>query len=248
MKLEFYFVADLEKGHRVRSHTHRALEIVYFLKGFGRTKVGQTTYDIRRNLFTVIPAGIYHDQENSTKVVSFCMGLVGSGLEPFQGGWNDTGGLIHVSIQKLLTEMKGGKPFYEDICLGILQEIVGLVKRASRDSAKPTGKEQIVSQAIALIREQEGIVSIDDLADQLYVSKDYLRHLFLEYTNQSPIRHIINTRIENARQLLVRPELTIDQVARKCGFRNLYYFSRLFKRETGHSPSEFRRSITEKDK
>ncbi|MCF7817417.1 MAG: helix-turn-helix transcriptional regulator [Kiritimatiellales bacterium] len=72
------------------------------------------------------------------------------------------------------------------------------------------------------------------------ISKDYLRHLFRHYADQSPMRTIITTRIEHAKDLLHNDELTVAMVAEECGFESIYYFSRLFKEVTGQTPSGFR--------
>jgi AraC-like DNA-binding protein len=248
MRLEFYFVADLKKSYRVRLHTHGALEVVYYLSGRGRSAVGGTTFRIQRNSFMIIPAGVYHDQENQTDVVSFCLGLADSGLESVRGCWCDLDGAVHACIRRFADEMKKKRPFYDLICRGILDELCGEIKRVASEKQGRPGKGGLVSRALEIIEEQKGIVSVGDLADQLYVSKDYLRHLFLEYTSRSPIRHIITARVDKAKDLLGRTDLTVAQVAQACGFENFYYFSRLFRKETSFSPSEYRRSMTEKDK
>jgi AraC-like DNA-binding protein len=248
MNLEFYFIADLKQDNHVKMHNHRALEVVYYLDGHGRSTLHKKTFDIRRGHFTIIPAGTYHDQINQTNVKSFCLGLSGSGLEKYQGCGFDAGGLIQAALERFGAEMNGKKPFYLETARGILQEIIGLVKRAVTQPAQKPSTSEVVSKALSLIRQREGIVSVSDLADRLYVSKDYLRHLFQEHTSQSPIRHIITTRIEKAKDLLADPNLPILEVAARCGFENFYYFSRLFKKETRQSPSQFRKSITEKGK
>jgi len=252
MNLEFYFIADLKKDRQVRMHIHQALEVVYYLDGAGWSTVHQTTFDFRRHFFTVTPAGVFHDQINRTHAVSFCVGLSGSGLEKYQGGWLDTDGLIHAAIERFSAEMNGKRPYYLETVRGILQEMTGLIKRAATAPVPAPVKQpsttEVVSKALSLIKQHEGIVSVADLADRLYVSKDYLRHLFREHTSRSPIRHIINTRIAKAKDLLANSNLPIRQVAARCGFENIYYFSRLFKKETRRSPSRYRKAITEKGK
>lgn len=248
MKLEFYFIADLKKNNHVRMHTHRALEVVYYLGGTGRSTLGSKTFTIHRNMFTIIPAGVGHDQENRTDVVSFCLGLTGSDLEAFQGCWCDVDGTVHACIRRFAEEMEQRKPFYDSVCRGILIEMGGRIRRVTLEDRRHPVKGELVSRALEIIQEHKGTVSVGDLADRLYVSRDYLRHLFVEYTNESPIRHIIRMRIDKAKDLLGRTSLTVSEVAARCGFENVYYFSRLFRKETSMSPVRYRRSIAEKDK
>jgi YesN/AraC family two-component response regulator len=61
-----------------------------------------------------------------------------------------------------------------------------------------------------------------------------------------PIRHIIQARIEKAKYLLLRANLSIKEVAEQVGIENAYYFSRMFKQVVGVSPVSFRRTATKK--
>jgi two-component system response regulator YesN len=54
------------------------------------------------------------------------------------------------------------------------------------------------------------------------------------------MRHLIQARIERAGDLLADPGLSVKEVARRSGFESPYYFSRLFRKVTGRTPSEFR--------
>ncbi len=67
---------------------------------------------------------------------------------------------------------------------------------------------------------------------------------FRAYRNKmgiSPIDFIDNERIEMAAALLRRPELSMRQVAIRCGFNSASYFTRMFKKHYGISPSSFQR-------
>ena len=79
-----------------------------------------------------------------------------------------------------------------------------------------------------------------ELSEQLFVSRDYLRHILTKSSGRSPLRHIIAARIDRARELLAAGELSVSAVAERCGFASPYYFSRLFKKVTGCTPSSVR--------
>ena len=174
-------------------------------------------------------------------MVSICVGVSQSGLEDFQGGWFDSGGLLGKVLQTLMWEIKNRKPGHDFIGRGLLLEAVGLIHRIAQEPTRRPRKEAIVDKAIAIIQQREGALTVEELADQLYVSKDYLRHLFGDFTHQSPIQHIIQARIEKARDLLGRGDLAVKEVASQCGFESVYYFSRLFRKVTGVTPSTCRR-------
>lgn len=243
MKLEFAFETCQVTDHICEMHTHKALELVYYVEGEGFTTVRDSRYRVERHVFTVTPSGVLHDQENQTNVTSLCFGMSGSGLESLEGGWRDRDGSLLNACERLLAEANSGLEFSDTIRDGILCEITGLVRRACSSRAPTDPKAELVGRAITLIRTVGGKLSVADLSERLFISKDYLRHLFLEYSDNSPIQHIINARIEKAKTLLLtRPDQTVSQISEDTGFDNPYYFSRLFKKITGATPTQFRTS------
>jgi AraC-like DNA-binding protein len=240
IKLEQCFTVSLHRNQNVPMHDHPELELVYFLQGRGRTTVDSTTSEIRNHWFTVIPPGVRHDQINLTNVTSLCLKVRESGLEDFHGAWVDQDGLLASALRRFAQETTEQRPFYQEICHGLLDEIVGLTKRVVLENHRKLTKDQLVARAINFIRDQQGMVSVAELADQFCVSGDYLRHLFQEYTHQPPIRHIIDARIEKAQDLLVHSDLSVTDIAGHCGFDDVFYFSRLFKKKTSYPPGRYR--------
>ncbi|OGV76264.1 MAG: hypothetical protein A3K19_19345 [Lentisphaerae bacterium RIFOXYB12_FULL_65_16] len=241
VQLHFAAVVKLQRGHPCPLHTHEALELVYYVEGTGTSQVDTLRHPVQRGVFTLIPAGVLHDQTNPTAVTTICLGLIGSGLERHTGAWKDPDGLLRRACERLVHELSDRRPGFRRVADGLTLEIVGLTERAVA-AANPAGpdKDKIVDKALELIEECEGQLSVSDLADELYVSRDYLRHLFRSQGKESPIRRIIHARIEKAKGLLVEPTLSIKEVAERSGCETVYYFSRLFKKETGQTPTAFR--------
>ncbi len=242
MRLRYAFKVDVEKGNDdAADHFHRAAELVYFLAGTGTTTIDGQTYDVHSNCFCVIPPHVVHNQVSKTTISSICICVSESGLDSAKGLWVDSTGEIKECLQKLMMELTAQQTGYSLVSEGYLTAIVGLVKRAIKENAPQDRKQALVSQALNIIEEKEGNLSIDEVAGQLFVSKDYLRHLFKHYVGQSPMKTIVSVRIDHAKKLLMNPDLTIVEIADICGFEDPYYFSRLFKSYTGQSPSVFRR-------
>lgn len=243
MRLRYAFKVDVEKGNDAAAdHTHRALELVYFLSGTGSTTIDGQTYEVQSNCFCVIPAHVVHNQFSESTITSICICLSDSGLEPSQGLWVDSSGKIRICLQNLMEELGTQETGYSMVTEGYLLATIGLVKRAIKENVPQDRKQSLVSQAVHIIEEKEGNLSIDEVAGQLFVSKDYLRHLFTQYVGESPMRTIVSARVDHARKLLMNPAFSIVQVAEQCGFDDPYYFSRLFKNYTGKSPSAFRKT------
>jgi len=243
VKLRFCSVHALRRGQPCRWHTHGALELVYYVEGRGTSKIGTVTHRVARGTFTLTPAGVYHDQVNLTDLSSICLGLTGSGLERHQGAWPDPGGELGRVCRRLVDELSAKRPAAERVARGLAEEAAGLAERLAVEGRRPRGSRGLVDRALSAIRDRGGDLSVAELAGMLYVSRDYLRHLFREHSEMSPRQHIIRARVERAKDLLTNADLSIKEVAAQSGFESPYYFSRLFKKATGASPSQYREGL-----
>lgn len=80
-------------------------------------------------------------------------------------------------------------------------------------------------------------LSITALADMFFYNQKYLSALFIKNTGTRFSDYLNRLRIREAEQL-VRKDLPIGEIAKKCGFRDPFYFSKIFKKYTGHSPRQ----------
>ena len=82
-------------------------------------------------------------------------------------------------------------------------------------------------------------LSLDELADQFFISKFYLTRVFKEQFGVSVNTIILNLRITKAKQMLRFTDQKLEDIGYQCGLCAPYYFSRIFNRVTGITPSEF---------
>ena len=104
-------------------------------------------------------------------------------------------------------------------------------------------KNEIFSKITAFIFEHytEPNFSIQDIADYINISETHLRRIFKKSINLSPLKYINFLKLEKAKNMLIASNYTVTEVAHSAGFEDPYYFSRLFKKETGISPSAYRK-------
>lgn len=69
------------------------------------------------------------------------------------------------------------------------------------------------------------------------ISDEYLRTLFRRYTGQTPLEYIHTLRLTHARELLSDGQISVARAAAECGFDNVNYFSRLYKKRYNVPPS-----------
>lgn len=86
-------------------------------------------------------------------------------------------------------------------------------------------------------------ITIDNLAQQFNISKYYLIRKFDTNKYQTPMAFLASVRINKAKNYLQYSEFPIAEIATKCGFSSLDYFSKAFKKATGTSPSKYRENI-----
>jgi transcriptional regulator GlxA family with amidase domain len=72
------------------------------------------------------------------------------------------------------------------------------------------------------------------------VSERHLARLFRNETGTTIAQHVEHVRVEEARRLLESADVSLDVVARRCGFGTVETFHRAFKRRTGITPTEHR--------
>ena len=82
----------------------------------------------------------------------------------------------------------------------------------------------------------------EDLAKQFGVSVSYLSHEFTRITGRSIYDYVLSRRIRLACDMM-RTNLSLQEIAARCGFRDYSNFLRVFRKSAGVSPSEFRRQV-----
>ncbi len=86
-------------------------------------------------------------------------------------------------------------------------------------------------------------LSVEQLAAQCGMSDTYFRRLFTAEFGTTPLKYINDLRLNYAKELLRSSYYTVEEIAERCGFNNINYFSFFIKKETGLSPLALRRSL-----
>lgn len=108
--------------------------------------------------------------------------------------------------------------------------------------AELPGADPIVSGCIRIFRQRYASqISLDELAKEFSISKQGLIQKFRRTTQKTPMEYLSAIRLARSKQLLRDTILPVGEVALRCGFENVYYFSNFFKRMTGVRPSVYRK-------
>jgi len=83
-------------------------------------------------------------------------------------------------------------------------------------------------------------ITRDDVSAHVFLNPDYLSRIFKKDTGYSISEYILKTRISVACDLLLKTQLSISKIAASCGYTHMAHFSKMFKKEVGLTPVEYR--------
>lgn len=126
-------------------------------------------------------------------------------------------------------------------CAGYLQVILGLVSSSdiAPDSMRVDPRVERMRQY--LVQHLEEPTDLKNLARVAEVSRAYAGTLFHKQTGTTVQNYANALRVRKAQALLSDSSETLAEIAEQCGFDDVFYFSKVFKKHTRHSPSTFRR-------
>lgn len=86
-------------------------------------------------------------------------------------------------------------------------------------------------------------ISISEICDDLHYSRAYLSKIFKNETDYTILEYIILQKIKEAKRMIREKNMNFTQISDKLSFDNPHYFSRVFKRVTNMTPSDYKKSV-----
>lgn len=126
----------------------------------------------------------------------------------------------------------------------LVQLITKIFREIDKKTNSTTTREQraVVNKAIEYMKQNYNTpINLDNLVADIFLSKDYFRQLFKTTTGTSVTDFIQKIRIEEAERLLLETDRPIFDIAGDCGFMDVKFFYKTFKKLTGKNPGEFRK-------
>ncbi|OYP47616.1 hypothetical protein CG709_03320, partial [Lachnotalea glycerini] len=150
-----------------------------------------------------------------------------------------------------LAQLVGEERLYKEVRLiNTLNEMAEYLSQTLRiimnyhESKKLKQKNKVVVEATAFIDKNlfDPELSLKLVASKIYSNESYLSRVFKKEKEISLIEYILKNRIEESIRLLNTTDLKVYEIAEKIGFRDSHYFSICFKKQTGVTVKEFKRS------
>lgn len=238
------------------AHWHEAIEILYFISGNGSVRINGESFNACAGDIIVINSNAIHAIYGNVSCAYHCLIISKEFCE--QHSVHLPNDLFCPKIQdqalielfnQILNENREKSAYYKEQIMALVSLLLVRLCRFHQtcEHALPTKKSDIVMQTLQYINENfSRALSIDELAQQLHLSKYYLCHVFKSVTGQSITEHLNAVRLNNARHLILSEGCTVNEAAQRTGFQNLSYFTRAYKNWFGHLPLADKKRASQK--
>ncbi len=113
--------------------------------------------------------------------------------------------------------------------------------RKNSHSPREQEKQRIIKAAKDFVATNYPLpISVEDIADAASVSRTTLFRIFKSGLNTTPMDYLTAYRLAQAKTLLTETDLSVTAIARSTGYEDNLYFSRVFRKNTGTTPTEYR--------
>lgn len=139
-------------------------------------------------------------------------------------------------------EDNSGANDHMDLKRKLERQLDSFLGELHQEKLTDTGREEInrVMEYVQLHLKED--ISLRSMAHYVNLDERYLSTLFSRQTGETFINYLQQARVDKAVALLLETDLTIREIGEQAGFANENYFFRIFKRRTGETPAQYRRS------
>ena len=153
---------------------------------------------------------------------------------------------LEVTIERHYTDIKELMTNYQKLILEKAKEMLlnlSLQIRASLAQRRNSGAKNLAEAAKQYIQAnyQNPDLSVETICSELHISQSYFSNLFKQETGKSCIQYLTSVRMDRAVELLRTTDDRTYLVAQKVGYDDANYFSYVFKKQFGISPTQFRK-------
>ena len=240
------FAAKIQLGPETLSgvHAHACTEIVYYLEGSGELTQKGKRMRYRPGYASIYQPGMEHSDHPDTSGVQICVGVTGCGAKKLSAGVWKTDDSIADCVAKIAFEIQDQPERSDQDRLDILSgwlvlELHRITRGEKTDGDAPPDRANTLKNILdSRFNEQ---IDLKELAGNLYINPDYLRHVFKQSFGESPLNYLVKRRLDAACELLKLTDMPIGEIARRVGLDNVYYFSRIFRQKIKITPTGYRK-------
>ena len=264
--IQLYYVDAAHPRYEMPFHWHVECELILVLCGNLSLSLDGETLGLSAGESAFLPGGIVHggtphdciyecvvfDMDRFLQDSTICRqryaAELGSG-EHIQTRFPQ-GSKVGRIVDRLFETMEKEQPGYEFITTGLLWQFFGTVLQEhlytkASDEKDPGGSRAAqIKRVLSRIRKDYASpLTLGQLAAEAGLAPQYLCRVFRQVTGRTPVNYLNYYRIECAAELLGSTDDSVTEIALLCGFNDLSYFIRLFRRYKGGSAGQFRKRM-----
>lgn len=251
----------LEKGRRFSFplHNHEEYsELLLIVSGHASFQIDGEPYEAGSGQLLCYNRSIWHEEKSiSDTFHAMYIGFKGLQLKGFPPDFflqRDASPIIEldeqfVTIKQLfqdaIMEFKSPSPESATLANQMLGALLCHLSRLvhyekNEKTKKKPGHDAVLTAKRYIEEHYQTNIDLKALAKLSHVTPYHFSHLFKQETGISPIRHLINYRVEVAKQYLATTRRTMEEISELVGYQSETYFNNLFKKVTGMTPGKYR--------
>lgn len=243
-----------ENHIKIWRHWHEYLEIIYLVRGSITLKADKKTFDVSGGDIVIFnPFEVHESIVLSEENEYFVFVIPPDFIQSWQNGKNYKFRNVISGNNECKKAIIKAAEASERQCreqqLLLNAEIFRFLYLAASEYAEisenetefPSKKKHIVEDVKNRIEYcYSEPINIELLANAFFISVSHLQHLFKSQTGMTIVDYVNKTRIENSCELLKNTDLHISAISEKVGIFDYNYFSRMFKKYNGMTPTQYR--------
>ncbi len=248
---------DCSPGHSYGPALRDHYLIHYIIEGTGHYTVNNKSYQLKKGQgFLICPEIVTYYQASNTDPWKYCwVGFNGSKAKDYLKYANlSISNPIFTSTDKQLTKIMEEMVSINKITkanelklLSLLYQFLSLLVKETNSNELNSNNEtklSYIKEAITFIEKNYSRkITIQEIADYIGLDRSYLYSVFQDALEQSPQEYLINFRLNKACELMNNKSLNIGEISRSIGYSDPLYFSKVFKKVKGVTPTAFRKDL-----
>ncbi|MEG2002898.1 MAG: AraC family transcriptional regulator, partial [Clostridia bacterium] len=225
-------------------HNHPFCEILLVKEGGGTTTIDGETFEITKGDIVIYNFQELHQEIVVEKPMTTMFATIGNlhlvGLDkeclrneidnPIIKSGESFDAIVAL-YQKMIEETTKKRKFYESIVQGLATELIVEVLRLTEyDPVVEIDDKPYLKAKEYIDANYNKQITLDDICDNVYISKFYLSRSFKKNMGLSPIKYIIFKRIEKAEKLLKETDYRVKKIATIVGYEDDMHFCKTFKK------------------
>lgn len=225
---------------------HENIEILFLTNGEGEAVISSRPVKMPNGGLTVVNSGrIHYTNPISESIKYHCLIIDAEFLEEagFQADIYELDECIEDAVASrifwdIVDEIKGEKPYYEAAVKGNIIRLMSYLYRHYSKENISSENDDMIKKAIKYMKKNfKNAINVEAVADYIGFSRFYFSRCFKKQTGYSVSEYVGFLRCREAQKLMKDKNMTVSEAATECGFSDVSYFTKVYKRHMGICPS-----------